>query len=91
GLEIGSDLSAGEGGPLAGRRFVLTGTLASMSRDEAIARINEAGGRVTGSVSRKTDFVVVGRDPGAKAQRAIELGVTTLTEEEFLRLLAGDG
>jgi len=91
GLEIGSDLSAGGGGPLAGRRFVLTGTLASMSRDEAIARINEAGGRVTGSVSRKTDFVVVGRDPGAKAQRAIELGVTTLTEEEFLRLLAGDG
>jgi len=91
GLRIGSDRSAGGGGPLAGRRFVLTGTLDSMSRDEATARIKEAGGQVTGSVSRKTDFVVVGRDPGAKAQRARELGVTTLTEEEFLRLLAENG
>ena len=77
-------------GPLEGKRFVLTGALDSMTRSEASARIKERGGQVSSSVSRNTDFVVVGRDPGAKAERARELGVTTLTEEEFLRLL-GDG
>jgi len=77
-------------GPLAGKRFVLTGALDSMTRSEASSRIKERGGQVSSSVSRNTDFVVVGRDPGAKAERARELGVTTLTEEEFLRLL-GDG
>jgi len=89
GLTIKSDRAGG--GPLSGKRFVLTGALDSMTRAEATARIKEAGGQVTGSVSRKTDFVVVGRDPGAKAERARALGVTVITEEEFLRLLSDDG
>lgn len=91
GLTIRSDRTGSEGGPLAGKRFVLTGALDSMSRDEATARIRERGGEVTSSVSRKTDFVVVGRDPGAKAERARALGITVLSEEEFLRLLQRDG
>jgi len=91
GLTIRADRTGGGSGPLTGKRFVLTGALDSMTRAEATARIRERGGQVSSSVSRKTDFVVVGRDPGAKAERARALGVPTLTEEEFLRLLSNDG
>jgi len=91
GVEFESEGGATGKGPLSGRRFVLTGTLDSMTRDEATALIKGKGGMVTGSVSRRTDFVVVGKDPGAKAERAKELGITILTEEEFLRLLKSDG
>jgi DNA ligase (NAD+) len=80
---------------LAGRAFVLTGGLDGFTRDEAVRAIEQRGGRVTGSVSKKTDYVVVGVDPGSKAAKAAELGVTTLDEEGFRRLLeegpAGEG
>ena len=75
--------------PLAGRSVVLTGALESMTREEAKARITALGGRVMSSISRKTDYVVVGDNPGSKAARAAELEVATIDETEFLRLLEG--
>ena len=77
-------------GAFDGRTFVLTGRLASMSRDEAADIIREMGGTVTGSVSKKTDFVVVGEDAGTKLRKATELGLRVLDENEFLKL-AGRG
>lgn len=73
--------------PLAGKTFVLTGGLARLSRDEAKAAIARLGGRVTASVSRKTDYVVTGKDPGSKADDARRLGVPTIGEQELLRLI----
>jgi DNA ligase (NAD+) len=74
--------------PLAGKQFVLTGTLPNYSREDAKKMIEEAGGRVTGSVSKKTDYVVVGADPGSKLDKARELGVKTIDEAELLKLLS---
>jgi DNA ligase (NAD+) len=74
-------------GPFAGKIVVLTGTLAKLSRDEAKERIEAGGGKVTGSVSKKTDFVVAGEEAGSKLDRAKELGVAVLDEMEFLKLL----
>jgi DNA ligase (NAD+) len=76
-------------GNLAGKQFVLTGTLPRYSRDQAKKMIEEAGGRVTGSVSKKTDYVVVGADPGSKLDKAQSLGVKTIEEGELLELLGG--
>jgi len=72
-----------------GLQIVLTGTLESMTRDEAKAAIEARGGRVTGSVSKKTSFLVAGRDPGTKLERARELGVEVLDEEGLRKRLAG--
>jgi DNA ligase (NAD+) len=74
-------------GALRDKSFVLTGALESMTREEAERKILAAGARVTSAVSRKTDFVVAGADPGSKLRKAQELGVKTLDESEFLRLL----
>jgi DNA ligase (NAD+) len=74
-------------GPFAGKIVVLTGTLESMTRDEAKERIEAAGGKVTGSVSKKTDYVVAGAEAGSKLERAQELGVAVLDEEKFRQML----
>ena len=74
-------------GALAGKTFVLTGTLESMSREEATAAIERLGGRVSSSVSKKTTAVVVGADPGSKADKARTLGVETIDEAAFRRLI----
>jgi DNA ligase (NAD+) len=74
-------------GPLAGKTVVLTGGLTRLSRDEAKAEIERRGGKVSGSVSRKTDLVVAGDEAGSKLAKAKELGVKVVNEEQFLRLL----
>jgi DNA ligase (NAD+) len=73
--------------PLAGRTFVITGTLAALSREEAQRRIETLGGKVTGSVSKKTSCVIVGTDAGSKLEKARSLGIETLDEPAFLRLI----
>jgi DNA ligase (NAD+) len=85
-FELAESERRAEGGPLEGKTFVLTGTLPSLSRSEASALIKRAGGKVTGSVSKKTDYVVAGEQPGSKLQRAEELGVDVL-DEDGLRAL----
>ena len=73
---------------VAGKTFVLTGTLAKHTRDEAKKMIEAAGGRVSGSVSKKTDYVVAGSDAGSKLDKAKELGVAVIDEEQMQRLLS---
>jgi DNA ligase (NAD+) len=71
--------------PLAGKSFVLTGTLPTLSRSEAAALIENAGGRVTGTVSKKTDAVVAGVDAGSKLEKARTMGIEVIDEAELLR------
>lgn len=76
-----------QGSPFEGKTFVLTGTLPSLSRDEASAMIREAGGSVTGSVSKKTDFLLAGEEAGSKLAKAEGLGVRIIGEKDFLEML----
>ena len=78
------------GSLFAGKTFVLTGTLPTMTRSEASALIEKLGGKVSGSVSKKTSFVVAGEEAGSKLTKAQNLGVTILTEEQLLAM-ARDG
>ncbi|RKH73913.1 NAD-dependent DNA ligase LigA [Corallococcus aberystwythensis] len=78
------------GGPFVGKTVVLTGTMAGLAREQAKEEIERRGGKVSGSVSRKTDFVVAGEDAGTKLKKAQELGVRILDEQAFLKLLEGD-
>ena len=75
---------------LAGKQFVLTGTLKDFTRSQAEEIISKLGGRVTGSVSKKTDYVVTGEDPGSKYQKAQELGIPIINEEEFKKIITKD-
>ena len=80
-------LSATAPGPLAGKVFVLTGTLATMTREDAEAAIEQHGGKVSSSVSRKTSYLVVGADAGSKLEKAKTLGVPILSEDEFRAII----
>jgi DNA ligase (NAD+) len=73
-------------GPFAGKTFVLTGTLPTLKREEAAAKIEALGGKVSGSVSKKTDYVVAGEEAGSKLEKAQKLGVKVIGEAEFLKL-----
>ena len=83
----GRGKAAAPRGPLAGATVVLTGTLPNLTRDQAGERIVAAGGKVSGSVSRKTSFVVAGTDAGSKLDKAQSLGVRVIDEDELLQLL----
>jgi DNA ligase (NAD+) len=74
-------------GKLAGKTVVLTGTLHTMSREEAMAALERLGARVSGSVSKKTSFVVVGEEAGSKLEKAQKLGIETLDEDGFRALI----
>jgi DNA ligase (NAD+) len=82
--------AASADGALSGKTYVITGSLPSLSRTQATSLIEEAGGRVAGSVSRKTDAVVAGEDAGSKLEKAKELGVEVIDEEELLRRVNGE-
>ncbi len=87
GLNFESSVTKSESQVLDGKTFVLTGTLGSMTREEAKNKILSLGGKVSSSVSKKTDFVVAGENPGSKFNKAKELGVRILSENKFLQLL----
>lgn len=89
-LDAASLAALSENGALKGKTFVLTGSLSGLTRDEAKDKIKAQGGQISSAVSRKTDFVVVGEAPGDKYEKAQELGVKILNEEDFLKLLAGE-
>ena len=91
GLNFESELyqEATNAGPLAGKSLVLTGTLPTLKRHEAVAIIEAAGGKVVNSVSQKTDFVVAGEAAGSKLAKAEKLSVSVIDEAELLRLCGG--
>jgi DNA ligase (NAD+) len=91
GLQFTGELGRPKGGPLRGLTFVLTGSLPRLSRDEAKRLIESAGGKVSGSVSARTSFVVAGEDPGSKLGKARELGVAVLDEDQLLELIEEKG
>lgn len=87
-MEVSAEEAAPVEGPLVGKTFVITGTLPSLSREEATRRIEEAGGKVTGSVSKKTDYLLLGADPGSKLAKAEKAGTEILDEDAFLALFS---
>lgn len=80
---------AAASGPFAGKTFELTGTLPTMSREEATAKIESLGGKVSGSVSKKTDYVLAGEEAGSKLDKAQKLGVKIIDEAEFQKMCDG--
>jgi len=88
GLNFRSELfqPRAKAGPFAGKTFILTGTLPTLTREEAAAKIESLGGKVSGSVSKKTDFVVAGEEAGSKLDKAQKLGVKIIDEKEFLKM-----
>ena len=87
GINPETKLAAEVATPLSGKKLVITGTLASMGRTQAVQMVINAGGRVADSVSKETDYLVIGEKPGGnKTSRAKELGITILTEDEFVAL-----
>jgi len=91
GVNFVQPLARNKDTPLAGKTFVLTGSLEGYTRSEATQAIVGRGGKVSGSVSKRTDYVVVGADPGSKLAKAEQLGITILSEEEFSKLLSEQG
>jgi DNA ligase (NAD+) len=89
GLNTAEPRAVKTGGPLAGKAYVLTGTLPTLSRQQATELIEGAGGRVTASVSKQTDAVVAGADAGSKLDKAKALGVEIIDEAELLSRVAG--
>ncbi|MEN6351545.1 MAG: NAD-dependent DNA ligase LigA [Syntrophomonas sp.] len=88
-MGINTTEQTGDGGqrPFIGKTFVLTGTLTSLTRSQAGERVENLGGKVSSSVSKKTDYVVAGENPGSKYDKAVQLGLKILAEEEFIELL----
>jgi DNA ligase (NAD+) len=87
-LEILSPLNSGVSQTFSGKTFVLTGTLPGMTRSEAEKMIEDRGGKVSGSVSKKTDFVLAGEEAGSKLDKARSLGVQVIDEQQFRRMLS---
>ncbi len=75
---------------LAGKKFVITGKLDAISRETAYARIRDLGGNPVNSISKNTDFLVVGKEPGSKLEKAKKLGIKTISEQEFLNMINAD-
>jgi DNA ligase (NAD+) len=88
GLKFDHPKKIKKAGPFDGMTFVLTGTLSSMTREQAAERIETGGGIVSGSVSKKTSYVVAGEEAGSKLDKARALGVPVVTEEKFLEMLS---
>jgi DNA ligase (NAD+) len=91
GVEIQYKPSTKKGDKFKGQTFVFTGALQSLTRDEAKRLVEEQGGRVSSSVTKKTTFVVAGEDPGSKLDTAKSLGISVIDEEEFKRLTGHNG
>jgi DNA ligase (NAD+) len=89
GLQFTYEFTRPKGGPLQGKTFVLTGTLPTMSREDAKKMIETAGGKVSSAVSKKTDYVVAGEEAGSKLAKAQELGVRVVNEAELIEMLKG--
>ena len=86
-MELDESERRTEGGPLDGRTLVLTGSLPSLTREEATKLLKRAGGKVVSSVSKKTDYVVAGDNPGSKLAKAEELGVEVVDEKGLRKLV----